>query len=606
MEKNWKTEWDLEKHYYKEINDPQLEIDFKVYEDQMKYVVEKYTNKLRNFETSNEWNQWFEDVDEHSSIDGVVKIFQFLSFKQSLNTQDQEVLKLHAKYENKHREINEQLLFIDDEYKAIGYEKLMELSKKEELKDFSKVFYDKAQNLKYELDSKTEKAFVIKSRANVSGCNTALYEELKSSFMYEFIDENNEKKELTEEEISSYVLKENRELRERASKILRERFLKKENQIVFGNVYSSIVKDCVSNIKLRGYETVMSPRNIAEDMNDKTIDLLMNHSIEKIYPLVQRFLKLKKKALGYDKIHIWDVYAPVGKTEKKFDFEKGVELFLDTIKHLDEEIYIFSKDMFEKGKVDVFPKKGKVGGAYCSYYKNQPSMVLLNYNDTLEDVSTIAHEFGHAYHGFKQQNQPMIYYDAGLCLAETASVFNELYLLHNLLKQLGDNNIEEKIHLLNQELGTFFATIAEQIMFTNFEKRVHEIFMDGEDLTYEDFNCMFREELVKMYGDTVEFDTKKEDEVRWSRKPHIFEVPFYCYSYAFGQILSISLYEMYLEEGDNFIPKYKRILEAGSSKTPQEILSEVGIDINSVDFYDRCEKFISKKVDLFEELVNNK
>ena len=597
------TTWDLKKHFYSDINDKRIEEDFKRYEEQMNYVIQKYSNVLRNFNSYKEWSDFFDDTDEHTSTHAVNKVFMYFSYISSLDTQNQEIIRTEAYFSNRAREISEKLLCIDEEFKAIGYDRLMELSQDVNLKAFSKFFYDRAQGLKYELDSAVEKAFVITSRADVSSCNVSLYNELKNSFMFEMEDENGNLKKFTEEELSAYLFNENRGLRKRASKVLKEKYLIKQNQIVFGNIYSSIVKNSVSSILLRKYDSVMSPRNIAENLEDETVNILLEQLQQRIYPLYQRFLRLKKKVLGIDVMRTWDLYAPIGKTSKKFEFTKGVELFLGEMKKVDSEMYEYCKEMFEDSRVDVFSKEGKRGGAYCNFLQHQKSFVLLNYNETLNDVLTIAHEFGHAYHGYKLQQQPSRYYWCGLSLAETASVFNELLLSHKLLEQIGEENRDEKMYMLDQELSGFFGTIARQVMYVQFEKRVHEKFYGGEDLTYEDFNILFREEQEKLYEDVIEFDTSPIEDISWSRIPHIHELPFYCYSYAFGQTLSISLYERYCEEKEDFISKYKKILEAGSSQSPKDILKDVGIDINSKEFYNRCEMFISRKIDEFEKLV---
>lgn len=603
MQENIKTNWNLEKYFYSSLQDEQIEKDFEEYKDFIiKNIIEKYPNTLRNLKTREEWEEYFSDAEEHPTHSKIAKIFLYLNYKQSLDTQNQEVIKQLAKYSNKSRELEEQLLFLDEEFKAIGYEKLVELSKIEELQEFSKFFIDKANSLKYELTSEVERALLLTSQAKAHNCNTQLFEELHNSFEFTFVDEEGNEKVGSEEELMFYIHNKKRELREQVHTSLKKIYLKPQHQITLGNVYSSIVKDSVSSVKLRKHNSVMSPRNLSEDMDDETINFLLEQVKEKFYPLYKRYLEIKKRALNVEHLRPWDISAPIGKMKKTFNFVNGADLLLKAFKEVDDEIYNYSKKMFEEERVDVFPKKGKRGGAFCSFYKNFNSFVLLNYNNTLNDISTIAHEFGHAYHGYLLQKQPNRYYETGLCVAETASIFNELLLSNKLLEELGR---EEKLYLLNNELAGFFATINRQIMYTLFEKRVHNSFYDDVELTYKDFNIMFREEQEKLYSEIVEFTTPKEEDFSWSRIPHIYYTPFYCYSYSFGQILSISLFEKYQESEnkEEFFRIYKRFLQTGSSKTPKNALLEIGVDINSYEFYDKAVEFITKKIDEFEELI---
>ncbi|MFT4244297.1 MAG: M3 family oligoendopeptidase [Candidatus Woesearchaeota archaeon] len=603
MQQEIHTNWNLERYFYSSIQDPQIEIDFKEYREFItKNIIEKYPQKLRNLESKEEWAQFFEDVDEHEVHRNITKIFLYFNYKQSLDTQNQDVIKQLATYSNKLRDLEEQLLFLDEEFKAIGFEKLIELSKREDLQEFSKFFIDKANALKYELDSTIERALLLTSQSRAGNCNTQLFEELHNSFEFKYQDEEGNENVGTEAELMFYALHKDRKLREQVHTSLKDVYLQTSHQITLGNVYSSIVKDSVASVKLRGYDTIMSPRNLGEDMEDETIIFLLQQVEEKFYPLYRRYLQLKKQALNVENLRPWDVSAPLGEIHTSFKFEDGVQLLFDTFKEVNQELYEYSKEMFEQERVDVFSKKGKRGGAYCSFYKNFDSMVLLNYNATLNDISTIAHEFGHAYHGHLLQAQPTRYYETGLCIAETASVFNELLLSSKLLEKL---DTLEKVYVLNDELGGFFGTITRQIMYILFEKRVHESFYNDEELTYTDFNVMFREEQEKLAGGVIEFATSKEEDFSWSRIPHIYYTPFYCYSYAFGQILSISLFEKFTQSDDKkeFFSMYKKFLQAGSSKTPKDALLEIGIDINSSEFYDKAVEFICSKLDEFENVL---
>jgi oligoendopeptidase F len=231
-----------------------------------------------------------------------------------------------------------------------------------------------------------------------------------------------------------------------------------------------------------------------------------------------------------------------------------------------------------------------------------PSCVLLNYTNKLNDVSTLAHEFGHSIHAYLSTIQkPQVYY-SGTSMAETASIFNETLLNNALEKTLTES---EKLGFLENQLSDIFSTIFRQVQYTLFEKRVHEAVYNGQELSYNDFNKIWREEQTKMTGDYVEYSLEAEKESGWSSIPHIFATPFYCYSYAFGNILSFALYEKYVEEGQGFVEKYKNILRSGGSKPPYDLLMENGLDITSPEFYRSGLKVVENLVNEFESAANS-
>lgn len=236
---------------------------------------------------------------------------------------------------------------------------------------------------------------------------------------------------------------------------------------------------------------------------------------------------------------VWDTSAPLGKSDKDFTFEEAFDLHLSVMQDFDKDFYDYSKRMIEEERIDVFPRAGKRGGAFASYRKGEESFVLLNFTGKLRDVSTISHELGHAIHGHLSQVQEAPVYDSPLSMAETASIFSEM-LLGEKVKSLISK--EEYREYLNERLGDIFATIFRQVQYVVFEKQVHESIHSGQELSYKDLNALWRKEQEKLYGGAVAFDVPAEDESGWSMIPHIFHTPFYCYAYAFGNLLTFALY----------------------------------------------------------------
>jgi oligoendopeptidase F len=594
------TNWQLEKYFYNSISDKNLTQDIENLTKLVESFIYEYKGKITDLNTL-EMKTFLEKEADLSSK--FTKIFFYLSYLQSLDTQNQEVLKKNGEMEILATKLSNDLLFISQELKEMGYEKLIEISKQKELSDYQNYFYQTAENIKYLLDEKTEKALNL---ASLSGGNAfvKLYEELTGSFEFRLSPEIakilNKSEMVTFEEIWSLKMHTKEEVRKASVESINEVFGSLANQIVLGNTYNSVVKDWSSQKQIRGFETVMSKRNISEEMPNEVIDLLLSTTKEN-YHIYQRFLKIKAKFLGYEKFKTWNLSAPISDVETKIEFEKGVKIVQEVLENFDSEFAKFFVEMFESGRVDVFPKKGKRGGAFASYEKNFHSFVMLNYTDTVTDVSTIAHEIGHAFHGYLSQKQPQQVYDSVLCLAETASVFTETLLANKLLEVLETKM--EKANFLNDYLGGIMATIFTQVRYVSFEKEIHESIDSGKDLNYQDFNKIWRQKTAEQYGGMVEFSLSEDKDIGWSVIPHIFHTPFYCYSYAFGNLLSLSLFSQYQKEGASFIPKYKEILSKGSSQTPYNMLIENGIDIKSKDFYENGFLAISKLLDEFEELA---
>ncbi len=422
-----------------------------------------------------------------------------------------------------------------------------------------------------------------------------------------------EEKKMTEDEVRSHRQSHSREVRREAYAALRRVYNTRQNQIILGNIYTSIVKNWSSEIRLRGYEGgVMTQRNESEELENEVVDLLLRE-VEKAYPLYQRFLRAKARVMGMEIIDkwevtsdhsdkylaIWDVGAPLGESTRSFTFDEALDLHLSVMRDFDQEFYDYSRAMIEEERVDVFPRSGKRGGAFASYRKWDPSFVLLNFTGKLYDVSTLSHELGHAIHGHLSQAQEAAVYDSPLSLAETASIFSEMLLSEKVKTIISP---EEYQNFLNDHLGDVFATIFRQVQYITFERQVHELIHSGQEMTYRELNLLWRSEQEKMNGWLVQYDLDSSEESGWSMIPHIFRSPFYCYAYAFGNLLTFSLYNK-VKNKDLSVEDYKNILRAGGSKRPRDLLARYGIDIASPEFYQTGLREVEKMVEEFEGLI---
>lgn len=592
---SYPTNWNLTRYFYSGLDDPKLASDIAQILPRTTVFAEKYEKTFASFTEPEQILEFYADYTALSHDMATPSYYLF--YRSSLDTQDLDVTKKMGEVDYIYTEASNKLLFVAQGWKAIGYDRIMAWANDPKLARYKNDLVSTANSIKYILGEKEEYVLNLKSRP--LGLAGSLHDELTGS--YEFMMKiNGEEKKLTEEEVRSYRQHTDRGIRREAYDALRRVYNTKQNQISLGNIYTSIIKDWSSEIRMRGYsENVMAQRNISEEMDDEVVNMLLSE-VEKAYPIYARFLRAKGKMLGLiPDFSVWDTSAPLGKSDKDFTFEEAFDLHLSVMQDFDRDFYDYSKRMIEEERIDVFPRAGKRGGAFASYRKGEESFVLLNFTGKLRDVSTISHELGHAIHGHLSQVQEAPVYDSPLSMAETASIFSEM-LLGEKVKSIVSR--EEYKDYLNERLGDIFATIFRQVQYVVFEKQVHEAIHSGQELSYKDLNKLWRAEQDKLYGGVVQYDVPAEDESGWSMIPHIFHTPFYCYAYAFGNLLTFALYNQ-VKSGALSVEDYKDILRAGGSERPRDLLKKYGIDIASPDFYQSGLREVEKMVEEFEGLI---
>ncbi|MCK4898111.1 MAG: oligoendopeptidase F, partial [Anaerolineales bacterium] len=276
----------------------------------------------------------------------------------------------------------------------------------------------------------------------------------------------------------------------------------------------------------------------------------------------------------------YDIYAPVAKSEKMYDFGAASEMVLDSFREFEPRVADFAERVFVDDRLDSEVRKGKRGGAFCAtIVPEMTPWVLLNYQGRAEDVATMAHELGHAIHSMLASEHSLFTYHASLPLAETASTFGEMMLIDRLLEEEEDADVRRD--LLFRQMDDAYATIMRQAFFALFERQAHDMIQQGAAVN--ELADAYLENLQSQFGEAVEIN----DEFRWEwvSIPHIYQVPFYVYAYTFGQLLVLSLYQQFKAEGEVFKPRYLKILAAGGSEAPTHILSEAGLDISKAEFW---------------------
>ena len=443
------------------------------------------------------------------------------------------------------------------------------------------------------LSEPEEKVINLKNVTGVSALGN-LYDSITNRYVFK-IEVEGETKELTRGELMVYVRDNDPELRAAAYQELYRVY--GGDGPILGQMYQTLARDWKNEqIDLRNFSSPISARNLTNDIPDEVVDTLLD-VCERNSALFQRYFRLKARWLGMERLRRYDIYAPVAKSDKLYEYADAAEMVIESFGEFNPAIAGMVQRVFDEEHLDSEVRKGKRGGAFClTVAPDITPWVLLNYQGRPDDVATMAHEMGHAIHSMLAADHSLFTFHASLPLAETASTFGEMLLIDRLLADEEDEDVRRD--LLFRQVDDAYATIARQAFFALFERQAHEMVEQGA--TVDALSDAYMENLKTQFGESVALS----DEFRWEwvSVPHIYQVPFYVYAYTFGQLLVLSLYQQYKEEGDGFKPRYLKILSAGGSEAPVSVLSEAGIDIYSPDFWQGGFDVIAKMLDQLEAI----
>ena len=444
------------------------------------------------------------------------------------------------------------------------------------------------------LSEPEEKVINTKNVTGVSALNT-LYDAITNRYSFK-IDVEGKTKELTRGELMMYARYFNADLRAKAYQELYRVY--GQDGPILGQMYQTLVRDWHNEeVDMRHFTSPISARNLGNDLPDEVIDTLLKVA-EKNTDIFQRFFKLKAKLLGVKKLRRYDVYAPIAKSDKRYAYEKATEKVFASFSEFDPRFETLAKRVFDEDHLDAEVRKGKQSGAFCATVSPKLTpWVLLNYQGKSDDVSTMAHELGHAIHSMLAAEHTIFTQHACLPLAETASTFGEMMLIDRLLTEETDESV--KRDLLFRQVDDAYATIQRQAFFALFEKQAHQMVMDGASV--DEMADAYMKNLKEQFGSAVEVN----DEFKWEwvSIPHIFHTPFYVYAYAFGQLLVFALYKQFKAECESFKPKYIKFLSAGGSEAPVKLLLEAGMDIRQASFWQGGFDVIRGLVDQLEKIT---
>jgi oligoendopeptidase F len=515
------------------------------------------------------------------------RIYSFAGLAFYADTQNPAYQTLIGQVQQKLAVINNRVLFFELWWKGLENEEVQRLV--EVAGDYR--YWLEAMRLyrPYTLSEAEEKVINLKNVTGASALNS-LYDMLTNRYMFK-VTINGEEKEVTRGELMTYVRQSDPKLRASAYQEMFKVFEKDAS--LLDQIYENLVRDWYNeNISLRNFSQPISARNLANNIPDEVVDTLLG-VCQKNALLFQRYFRLKARILGLPLLRRYDLYAPVAKSEKQYPFEQAAEIVLDSFKEFHPRFSELARRVFDENRLDSEVRKGKRSGAFCaSYWPEATPYMLVNYQGKANDVATMAHELGHAIHSMLSSDHSMFTYFSSLPMAETASTFGEMMLVDRLLAEETDPGVRKD--LLFRQMDDAYATIMRQAYFAIFERRAHELIQQGASM--EELSNAYFENLKEQFGDSMEIS----DEFRWEwiSIPHIYNTPFYVYAYAFGQLLVFALYRQFKQEGEAFKPRYIKILAAGGSASPEQILQEAGIDMRNVNFW-------QGGFDVIKELLEN-
>ncbi|MEI6045722.1 MAG: oligoendopeptidase F [Chloroflexota bacterium] len=388
-------------------------------------------------------------------------------------------------------------------------------------------------------------------------------------------DENGDEVELTKGRYTQFLESPNREVRKAAFEALYSSYASYKN--TFGATYAAAVKRDIFYARVRHYPNALaaslSSDNIPVEVYDQLIETV-NHNL----PTLHRYISLRKRLLGLDELHAYDLYVPlISDVQRKVPYEEAIQTILEAFAPLGEDYVAVVKEGIKSRWVDVYENRGKSSGAYSNgAYTTQP-FILMNYQNTLDSVFTLAHEMGHSLHSYYTNlTQPYVYANYSLFVAEVASTANEALVTHYLLQRTEDKKLRS--YLINNELEKFRGTLFRQTMFAEFEREAHRMAEAGEALTPDSLSNMYRGLNERYFGPEVVIDPQVE--LEWMRIPHFYRA-FYVYQYATGISAATALSQQILKEGAPAVERYRAFLASGSSDYPTNLLKKAGVDITT-------------------------
>ncbi len=580
-----KTKWDLELLY----ESPEDEVDKDIEHAQKAYeeFADKYRNSDDYLQKPEALREALEDFEYLGGEKNLAKPLFYFNYRKKLKANDQEaeskvnqLSQVYSKLENKIRffELN-----LGDLPKA----KQEEFLSAKELEHYHKYLEWVFKTAQFNLDEKEEN---ILSLTNLPR-NKMWVKGVQKAISQKTIEWEDDELPLSEalSKIEDLPTKKRRRLHTKCMKTLQEVKEFSESEI------NAVVTDKKISDEVRGYEKPYSSAVLKYENTPEEVETLVN-TVTKNFDVVHEFYDLKAELLEEDALQYADRSASIGSLDKELSFEQAVEIVHDSFANMDADFSNTLEQFLKKGQIDVFPQEKKSGGAFCSGAPYLPTYILLNYTPSFRQVTTLAHEMGHAIHTELSKEQSPMYQKYTISTAEVASTFFESVVFNRVFENLNEN---EQIIALHNKINRDVSTVFRQIACFNFEKELHGRIREKGSCSHEDIAKLMNKHMQNYLGDR--FEMKDEDGYFFINWTHIRR-PFYVYTYAYGDLISKALHSKY-QEDEEYLDKVKQFLKAGSTKSPQDIFADIGVDTSSPNVFTTGIESIREDIQSLKKLI---
>ena len=589
MNKN--LEWDLTDIFK---NEEEIEETFKKIYDGIDEI-KKYKGSFN--EGSSKVAECYKLLENLLELEEKLYGYSMLNYHRDMS--NQEAIKLYKKAEKLITDFGSAVSFIDPELSSLDDGVLEKYLEENEIlnNEYNKTIKDIIKNKKHILSQDVEE--ILANYSEVLSSSENIFDVLTNTeFDYPSIKgKNGEELKVTDGLFSIYLKDMDPDIRKQAFESVYSLYSKHINSIT--EMYLSRVKArCISS-KLRHYESSLDSATQADDASVKVYETLLD-GVNKNLKLNYEYMEVKKKLLNLDKIHVYDVYVnPLKSDDNKIPYSEAKGIVLDALSIMGKDYTDMLKFAMDNRWIDVEERPNKMSGGYSMGIHTVHPYILLNYVNSSNDVSTLAHELGHTMHSYyASKSQNIINADYTIMVAEVASTVNEILLANYLINKETDN--KKKAALINDQLDTIRATLFRQVMFAEFEMEVHKKVENGESLTSDDLNKIYYGLVKKYFGENVVIDEQIKYE--WARIPHFYRC-FYVYKYATGITSAIAIATKILEKEPNYVQRYIEMLSEGGKEGSLELLKSVDVDLENEETYELAFKYFEKNLEELKKLI---
>lgn len=586
--------WDLS-DLYLNVDDPRIEGDIAEARRRAETFESSYRGKIASL-TPDGASHFLLAIKE---LEGLYELMDrpaiYAMLLHSGKTDDPKHGALLAKTRQERTDINKHLIFFDLEWVQVPDDIAQTIMNDVNLTHYKHMLEQKRVWKPHYLSEPEEKILEEKSITGKAAFGR-LFEETTATLNFT-MQANGKSEEMSLQEILAKLYDADRNVRKAAAEGISKGL--EQNSRLLTYIFNTIVLDHDSDCRLRKYPSFIYSRNLSNEIQDNVVDALMN-AVEVNFGVVQRYYRLKGKLLGLDRLYDYDRYAPLFSDLPACDWPTARQIVQESYDAFSPQAGGVVKEFFEKNWIDAELRPGKRGGAFsASAVPSVHPYILMNFTERLRDVMTLAHELGHGVHQYLSRGQGYFQCDTPLTTAEMASVFGEMLTFKRLQERYHEPKL--RLAMLCGKIEDAFATVFRQVVLTRFELSLHKTRKESGELSAPQINHLWMLANQNMFGNVVEMSEGYA--WWWTYIGHFIRSPFYCYAYAFGELLVLALYQKYRNEGETFVPKYLELLSSGGSQAPHVLLAKLGVDVTDPTFWELGLKLLDEMVTEAEQLA---